>query len=328
MESVRWGMIGCGAVTEKKSGPGLYKSRHSSLRALYSRNHDRAKDWSLRHGVPVVYETVEALFADPEIDAVYISTPPRYHREYALRCLEAGKIPYIEKPMANSYAECEEILAASRRLGIPVYVAYYRRGMAKYQKLKELVDSGCLGNIRMARLCQLMKPEPADLDREKLPWRLKPEETGGGKFIDTATHALDVIDYLFGSITEVHGMADNFGGLYDVEDTVAAVMRCKSGVLVTGTWCYAADHDDEELLIVGERGHIKTTGLSCGPIHLTVDGVRELLEFPEPEHVAMPYTQFLVDEMTGRGKSPADAESAANNVRVMDAILREYRARY
>ncbi len=91
-------MIGCGAVTEKKSGPGLYKSRHSSLRALYSRDHGRAKDWALRHGVPVAYETAEALFADPEIDAVYISTPPRYHKEYALRCLEAGKIAYIEKP--------------------------------------------------------------------------------------------------------------------------------------------------------------------------------------------------------------------------------------
>ena len=328
MDNVCWGMVGCGVVTEKKSGPGLYKSRHSRLKAVYDLDYDRACDYARRHGVPVVYRTVEEMLADPEITAVYLPTPPRFHKEYALRCLEAGKIPYIEKPMALVHEECEEIIKKSREKDLPVYVAFYRRGMDKYLRIKELIDSGALGDIRFVRLCQFMRPEPADLDPADLPWRLTPAATGGGKFVDMVTHVLDVLEFFFGGITEIQGTADNLGGLYQVEDTVSAVLRCESGVMVSGMWCYVSDHDHEEMLIVGSKGHVSTTGLFYGPVKVCIDGGEEILDFPEPEHVAQPYIQLLVNEMTGRGKSPADLRSAANNVRVVDELLGEYRKKY
>jgi predicted dehydrogenase len=104
MDQVRWGMIGIGDITERKSGPGLYKANGSMLRGIYGRNASKAQDFARRHGVDIVYDSVDAMLADPMIDAVYMPVPPKYHKEYALGCLEAGKVPYIEKPMAMNRA--------------------------------------------------------------------------------------------------------------------------------------------------------------------------------------------------------------------------------
>lgn len=328
MEVVKWGMVGCGAVTEKKSGPGFYKAEHSQLRAVFDLDYERAQDYAKRHGVPIVYKTVEEMLADPEIDAVYLPTPPKFHKQYAIQCLEAGKIPLIEKPMAQTYEECLEIIAKSKEVGLPAYANFYRRGMEKYWTIKNMIDNGDLGAIRYVQLKQIMRPEPADLDREHLPWRLIPELSGGGKFVDMAIHVLDVVEFLFGKITEVHGIADNLGGLYEVEDTVCAAFRTEKGVLGNGMWCYVADKDEEEMLIVGDKGRISTTGLFYGPIRVIKDGQEQVIDCKEPEHVAQPFIQMLVNELIGEEKSPADIESAANVIHVMDEVLKEYRKRY
>jgi predicted dehydrogenase len=328
MDKVRWGMIGCGAVAEKKNGPGLYKAKNSELRAVYSRSYEKAADYAKRHGVPIAYKTIDDMLADKEVDAIYIATPPESHKEYALRCLEAGKIPYIEKPMAQSHEECLEIINKAKEVNLPVYVAFYRRGMEKYAKIKEIIESGILGEIRFVQLKQFMKPEPCDLDKDNLPWRLIPSISRGGKFVDMAPHALDMTQFLFGSIIHVQGMADNFGGLYEVEDTVSAVFKFESGVIGNGMWCYVADHNEEEMLIVGDKGRISTPALSYGPVKVNINGEDQVYEYKEPEHVGQPFIQTLVNELTGMEKSPADLYSAANVNKVIDEILKEYRKRY
>ncbi|HQP36635.1 MAG TPA: Gfo/Idh/MocA family oxidoreductase, partial [Polyangiaceae bacterium] len=97
---IRWGMIGCGDVTERKSGPAFQKARESALVAVASRSPERAKDWALRHGVGRWHADAQALIDDPEVDIVYVATPPSSHAELALRCAAAGKPAYVEKPMA------------------------------------------------------------------------------------------------------------------------------------------------------------------------------------------------------------------------------------
>lgn len=328
MNKIRWGMVGCGAVTEKKSGPGLYKSENSELRAVFDLDKNRAIDYAARHGVPIVYTTVEEMLEDTEIDAVYLPTPPKFHKYYAMLCLEAGKIPYIEKPMAQTFEECIEIINKAKEVNLPVYVAFYRRGMEKYLKIREIIQSGLLGEIRFVQLKQFMKPEPCDLDRNNLPWRLIPNISGGGKFVDMVPHVLDITEFLFGRIVDVHGMAENYGDFYEVEDTVCATFKFESGVLGSGMWCYVADHDEEQMLIMGEKGRIETAGLFYSPVKVTVDGVETIYEYPEPEHVAQPYIQSIVNELINKEKSQANLESASNVIKVVDEILKEYRKRY
>jgi predicted dehydrogenase len=321
-------MIGHGSVTEIKNGPGLYKAERSSLRGVYGRNVEKAKDYAARHGVGIVYDSVDAMLSDPEIDAVYMPVPPKFHKEYALRCLEAGKIPYIEKPMAMSYAECEEIIRKAAEKGLPAYVAFYRRGLEKFHRIKVMLDSGEIGRIRYVEVKQVMPPEASDYDREHLPWRLIPEISGGGKFLDMAVHVLDILDFFFGKIVEAKGMATNRGGLYEVEDTVTASFRFANGVPGSGLWCYVADHAEEYVRIVGDAGSIVFEGMGYGPVTVQRGESKTVHEFKAPQHIGMPYVQTIVDELVGRGKSPADLESAANIIRVTDLVLGDYRVRY
>lgn len=327
MQTVRWGMIGTGSVTEVKSGPGFYKSKNSELRGVYNRSLDKAKDWAGRHGVEKAYSSIEEMLSD-DIDAVYIATPPNVHKEYAIKCIEAGKIPYIEKPMAFDHQECLDILEKSKEYNIPVYVAFYRRGMEKYIKIKQLLDNGEIGNLKYVEVRQIMKPESSDFDKDNLPWRVKSKITGGGKFIDMGVHVLDILDYFFGNIVEATGIAKNLDGLYDVEDTVSASFTFENGVVGNGMWCYVADHEEEYVKIVGDKGHITFEGLGYGPISIIKSGESEVMEFKSPEHVAQPYIQMVVNEILGIEESNANINSSANITRVTDKILKDYKKGY
>ncbi|MDR0485515.1 MAG: gfo/Idh/MocA family oxidoreductase, partial [Elusimicrobiota bacterium] len=186
---------------------------------------------------------------------------------------------------------------------------------------------GHLGEICFVRITQMMKPEEADFNSGNLPWKVRFEETGGGKFIDMGTHLLDLVEYLISPIDSgsIASFAANFAHLYKAEDAVCASMRCKNGVLISGNWIYSASYNEDELLIAGSKGKISTGGLSYNPVKVLIDGKEEIKEFVEPQHIAMPYQQLIINEILGLGKSPADIMSAVNNVLAIDKILRQYR---
>lgn len=117
MKTVNWGIVGCGNVCERKSGPAMYKTPHSALAAVMRRDAEKAADFARRHNVPKSYTDAAALIADPEVDIVYVATPPGTHRELAVQALEAGKPVYVEKPMAMNHAECLEMIAAAEKPG-------------------------------------------------------------------------------------------------------------------------------------------------------------------------------------------------------------------
>lgn len=327
MQEVVWGMIGCGDVTEKKSGPALYKTEGSRLKAVYNRTPQRANSWIQRHGHGIVYETAEKLLADKEINAVYIATPPASHFDYAMQVIAAGKIPFIEKPMASTYEECRQILEAAEAKNLPVYVSFYRRAMDKFQKINSLLKEGAIGKPLLAEIRHFQKPQPEDYQKENLPWRLKPE-AGGGKALDIQVHVLDYLAYFFGDIQKIQGIAENRAGLYQVEDTISASFQFENGVIGSAAWSYVADFDWDEVIIIGSEGRLVFTGTSFESVVLLKNNQEEEFHFDTPEHVAMPFIQTIVDEMRGVGSSPANAASAANGIRMFDILLEDYRNRY
>lgn len=328
MKNIHWGMIGCGAVTEKKSGPGFYKAHGSALEGVFSRSITKAEDYARRHHIPKVYQCIEDLLEDPHIDAVYIATPPKFHKEYALACMKHGKIPYIEKPLGMNVDECKEILKYSQELGIPAYVAYYRRGMEKFKKVKSLLEEKTIGEVRAVYVRHLMKPLVNDLNSETLHWTVKANETQGGRFIDMGTHILDMLEFLLGRITEVSGSATNRGNLYEVEDTVVAQFKFENGILGSGIWCYVAKENLDEMCIIGSKGSIRFSVMDYSAVKLKLGDQELSFEFEEPEHVSQPYIQSIVDELNLEIKSNANLESAVNNVEIIDQILKEYRKKY
>src|SRR3954447_15441969 len=242
MKTIRWGIIGCGDVTETKSGPGFAKAENSALVAVMRRDGARAADYARRHGVPRWYDDGRKLIEDSEVDAVYVATPPDSHEFYAAMAAGAGKPVYVEKPMGRTYDECVRMIAAARAAGTKLFVAYYRRSLPRFLKVKELLDLGTIGRVRVANVRLYQPPAKGELDPATLPWRVRPEIAGAGKFLDLASHTLDLLDFLLGPIAHATGHATNQAALYLAEDIVTGSWTFASGTLGAGTWCFTSHH--------------------------------------------------------------------------------------
>ena len=322
MEKIRWGIIGCGDVTEVKSGPAFSKVPGSELVAVMRRNAEKAADYARRHGVPRWYGEADALINDPEVDAVYIATPPDSHADYTMRVAAAGKPVYVEKPMARSYAECQAMIAACEQAQVPLFVAYYRRSQPIFKKIKELLDDNAIGKIRLVNM-RLYHQVAAELQAGDLPWRVQPEIAGGGLFFDLASHQLDLLDFFLGPIINVQGQAANQANLYPAEDIVSAHFSFASGVMGTGLWCFTvgASARTDRTEIVGSKGRITFSIFGNDEIALENEAGAQTFKIPYPQHVQQPFITDMVQQLLGTGTCPSDGKSAARTARVMDQIV-------
>jgi predicted dehydrogenase len=320
-QEIRWGILGCGEVTEIKSGPGFQKATGSSLLAVMRRNGDLAADYAKRHNVPRWYDKAEDLIKDKDVDAVYVATPPAAHRELALLCAAAGKPCYVEKPMTMSHAQSLEIVAAFAVARVPLFAAYYRRAMPRFQKIRSLIEEGVVGAVRYANIALHQPMNPEDTEPGKRSWRIDPSIAGGGRFVDMASHQLDFLDYLFGPILDVAGNKACLSGALEVEDTVSANFRFASGVLGAGTWSFAAGDKLDRCEIVGSKGRIVFSTFDDTPVSLITGSGEEQFHIPNPAHVQQPLIQSVVNTLLGYGVCPSTGETAARTDAVIDRIL-------
>ena len=322
MKTVRCGIIGCGNVTEVKSGPAFQKAAGSQLVAGMRRDAAKAQDYAQRHGVPTWYSDAQALIEDPQVNAVYIATPPHMHLAYTLAAARAGKPVYVEKPMGLTAAQCQEMVAACQAAGVPLFVAYYRRALPRFLKVKELLESGAIGSLRCARIdlaLPLQVPPPGEL-----PWRLNPQIAGGGLFVDLASHTLDYLDFILGPIQSVFGFAANQAGAYPAEDIVSAVFEFESGVQATGQWCFNGSGTADRIELIGASGKISLTTFDESPVVLETLSGTQSFPIPNPPHIQQPLIQQVVDELRGAGKCSSTGETALRTTHVMEQLLSGY----
>ena len=323
---VRWGIIGCGNVTEVKSGPGFQKARNSSLVAVMRRNGDLARDYAQRHDVPKWYDDAQALIHDPDVNAVYIATPPSSHKSYTIMAAQAGKPVYVEKPMALNYEECGAMIEACEKTAVSLFVAYYRRSLARFLKIKELLDTGAIGEVRFVAITFHQPVRDEELAIGTLPWRVLPEVAGGGRFVDLAAHQLDFLDYILGPIRAVQGFAANQASHYPAEDIVSSAFVFESGVQGMGTWCFSTFDELDRTEIVGSTGKITYATVDDSPVVLTTAFGTQELTIGYPKHIQQPLIQSVVDALNGVGSCPSTGKSAARTSWVMDQMLAGYAA--
>jgi len=326
MEKVNWGIIGCGDVTEVKSGPAFSIVENSNLVAVMRRNAGLAQDYAKRHNVPRWYSDADELINDNEVNAIYIATPPESHAELSIKALKVGKPVYVEKPMALNHDQCQQMIKASEESGAPLFVAYYRRALPGFLKTKELIDSGEIGSVKQVNI-QMYKAVSPEERSGTLPWRVIPEIAGGGHFFDLASHQLDYLDFLFGPVERVEAVSFNQENLYSAEDIVSGSFAFSNKLVATGSWCFTVPEFLERDLIeiIGEKGSITMSCFDFTPIELrTVDG-KQSFDFSKPDHVQMHLIQQVVEELTGKGKSSSNAISGARTSWVMDEVVSGFR---
>jgi len=320
MYRIRWGIIGCGNVTEKKSGPGFQKANNSELVAVMRRNGKLAKDYARRHNIPKWYDNADHLINDPNVDVVYIATPPSSHLDYTLKAAHAGKPVYVEKPMARSFTECQRMIDVCEKNSVSLFVAYYRRALPRFLKIKAIIERGDIGDIRTINVRFYQKPCKADLSGE-YHWRIDPEIAGCGYFCDLGSHMIDLMQFFFGEIQEVSGFAQNQAGLYEVEDIISANFKFSTGVLCSGTWCFTASENLDQTDIVGSKGKISYATFGDLPFIVHTKHRRKEYKIHHPEHIQQPLIQTIVDELTGTGKCPSTGKTAATTNWVIDRVL-------
>ena len=323
MPNIRWGILGCGDVAEKKGGPALYKTKGSELAAVMRRDRAKAEEFARRHGAKRAYDSASDLLADEEVDAVYIATPPHLHREQTLLAAQAGKHVLVEKPMARNAAECDTMIAACAAAGVHLHVAYYRRFYPKFVAAKALItEASALGDIVAARL-QMCAPPPRAAGAE-LPWRLRPEISGGGLFVDVGSHRLDLLLYLLGDVAEVTGYADNRLHRAPAEDSVVLAMRMASGAQVTGSFHFATALRRDVLEIYGTEGAAVFDPFDAEEFTLTGGKESGAYRQPTPSPTHLPFVEALIDVYHGADLPHVTGIEGAKATRIMDAVLKTY----
>lgn len=319
---IKWGMIGCGDVTERKSGPAFNKVENSELIGVMSRTYSKVKDYANRHKIDFYTDKIDELLSIKEINAIYIATPPDSHLKYTKLAAEAGKHVYVEKPMALNYDECLEMIEVCKQNNVKLFPAYYRRRLPKFLKVKELIDAKAIGEIKHVLIELTSTPREEDMQKENLPWRVMPEYSGGGYFMDMGSHQLDLVDYYFGEINDVSAVVKNYSGLYPADDFVSGRFVTVSGVVITGIWDFAAHQSQEKDLfkISGTKGTISFSSFGTDEITLeTNNGIKKFLE-PFPENVHFYLIESVVKELLGGEPSPSTGESGARTNYIIDLV--------
>lgn len=323
-KTIQWGIIGCGDVAEVKSGPAFQNTSQSHLIAVMRRNGEKAKDFAARHGVNHWYDDAEELIRNPEVNAVYIATPPSSHLEYALRVIEAGKDIYLEKPLGLSAREGYQIAKALEKSPSRLTVAHYRRKLGAFLKVQDILDAGTIGRIRMIDV-RILQPTSTNLIAHTAEnWRLNPAISGGGYFWDLAPHQIDLMLLWFGRPVRVHGFGVNQQKAYDAFDMVQGIMEFAEGIQFHGMWAFNIAPSDrrDQCTIFGDKGSVSFSFFG-EEVTMQRPDYTEKYQFPALPHVQQPMINETVQYFLGNGANPCPIEDAIAGLEIMEKITAE-----
>ena len=290
MKELKWGFIGCGEVTEIKSGPAFSEVEGSTVVAVMSRTEERARTYAIKRGIPKWYTDAQELIDDPDVNAVYVATPPSSHATYAIMSMKAGKPVYVEKPLAASYEDCARINRISEETGIPCFVAYYRRYLPYFQKVKDIVNNGIIGKMVNVHVRFAVPPRELDYTKQKeLPWRLQPDIAGA-------------------------------------EDSVSACFQFENGLPGSGSWCFVAHESarEDRIELIGDQGSVSFSVFDYAPIKLHTSEGTQKITVPNPPYVQYPLIKNVIEHLQGIGICECTSVSATPVNWAMDRILGKF----
>ncbi|WP_274649708.1 Gfo/Idh/MocA family protein [Paenibacillus humicola] len=313
---LRWGIVGCAGIAIRSVIPGIMQSATGEVSAIASRGIAKAEETAARFNIPKTYGSYEELLADGEIDAVYIPLPNHLHMEWTIKALEAGKHVLCEKPIALNAEEAARMAETSLRTGRYLAEAFMYRHQPRYDRIKELIKSGEIGELRGIHGTFTFNNAAADSNvRFRKDW-------GGGGLFDVGCYPISAARLILETEPEavtVHALLspkhDNVdmmaSGLVEFPGSVALTFDC-------GMW--AAFRNTLEILGTDGRIELPHAYIGDGTYYVhTKDGKRKETQ-PEMNQYALQADDFAA-VVWGEHPPRFTPEDAVANMRVLDACL-------
>lgn len=276
---IKWGVIGCGGIADRRTLPGMMLCGNAELVAVMDANREAADRCKEKYNAKYAFDNEEDLLALEEIQAVYIASPVFCHKKQVEQAAKAKKHILLEKPMGLSVAESEEIADICEKEGVMLGVGFMMRFHGYHQKIKEIVQNGMIGEIVSARAqFTCWYPEIENC------WRQNKTLSGGGAMLDMGIHAIDLIRYITSlEIAEVSGFAGNHIFNYNVDDAGIGVYKLENGALcvVEAAFNIPDDVSVSKLEFYGTKGSI----VAKGTLSQVEEGEVEVLAVSDAEHM-------------------------------------------
>jgi 1,5-anhydro-D-fructose reductase (1,5-anhydro-D-mannitol-forming) len=321
---VRWGMIGAGTIGREWMADAIAAQPDGALRGVASSDPERARAFAREKGMPVAYDSVDALLADPDIDAVYISTTNDLHKPQALAAAAAGKHLLCEKPLALTLEDAQEMVAACAAAGVVMGTNHHLRNAATHRTMRDLVASGAVGDVQAVRVFHAVHLPP-----HLQGWRVNRPDAGGGVILDITVHDADTVRFVLDDeIAEVTAMTAAQGMGQGVEDAVMGVMRTQQGRLVQFHDSFTARHTYTGFEVHGSGGSLYArdvmTQQPVGTVTLRRDGVEEEVVVT-PENLYERSVRRFNAAIAGEGEPAATARDGLCSLAVALAALESAR---
>lgn len=251
-------IVGLGRISMGEFMPGIQISKRSKIVALVSGHRPKAEQMADKYGVShqsiYDYEHYEEIGHNPKIDAVYIALPNGMHAEYTLRAAKVGKHVFCEKPMANSVAECEQMIAACRKADRKLMIGYRCRYEPTNLKAVELIRQGYAGTLQQLN-CSF------GFNIAQHEWRLNKKMAGGGPLVDVGIYCIQACRYLTGEepveMQGVSSVVTHDGRFNEVEENLVWNFRFPSGVLAACSTSYGTNFVGDYARAMGSKGMVE-----------------------------------------------------------------------
>src|ERR1041385_7543654 len=271
---IKFGLIGCGDIAQKRVAPALRDSSFCELVAVSRARSQLAEAFAREFGARPWYADWRELLNDDDIDAVYVATPVHLHGEQTIAAMEAGKHVLCEKPMALNVAECNQMIAARNRHNVKLGIAYYRHFYPVITRIKQIIDDDEIGTPVVVQMNAFEWFDPAA--NHPRSWLLNKQLSGGGPMFDFGCHRIEVLLDLFGTPGELKAISSNQFFHREVEDIATVIINFEQGTIATLTVAHSVHRPQDTLDIFGSKGSIYIPVLNEGNLRvITTAGERE-----------------------------------------------------
>lgn len=321
MSGLRFGLIGASTIAREHVIGAIRAQPGGSVVSVMSSDAERGRRYAEENGIPRSTHSLDGLLADPEVDAVYISTTNELHRDQAIAAAKAGKHILAEKPLALTLEDARAMVDAAKAAGVTIATNHHLRNAGAHRAMRQAIKDGRIGTPIAARVFHAVF-----LPEHLQGWRLKEPKAGGGVVLDIAVHDADTLRFVLDDEpVEVAAFVQSFGmASAGLEDGMMATLRFRSGLIAQTHDAFTIRYAGTGFEVHGTEGSLIArnvmTQRPIGSVTLVTAKGEEALPFDDETLYVRALRAFFA-AAAGKGEPAATGEDGVRSLAVGLAIL-------